>query len=62
MAPLGAVVAGPAATAFSGSAVQTAGGLLIVLPTVTVLLIPEIRHTAGTTPNLQDHYLRGTGW
>jgi Transmembrane secretion effector len=44
LAPLGAVVAGPAANAFGTPAVLTAGGLLIVLLTVTVLFIPEVRH------------------
>ncbi len=44
LAPLGAVVAGPAANGFGTRAVLTAGGLLIVLLTVTVLLIPEVRH------------------
>jgi len=44
LAPVGAVVAGPAANAFGTPAVLTAGGLLIVLLTVTVLLIPEVRH------------------
>jgi MFS family permease len=43
LAPFGAVVAGPAANAFGASAVLTAGGLLIVLLTVTVLSIPEVR-------------------
>jgi MFS family permease len=44
LAPLGAIVAGPAATAFGTPAVLTAGGLLIVLLTVTVLVVPEVRH------------------
>jgi len=44
MAPLGAIVAGPAANAFGAPAVLAAGGLLIVLLTVTVLFIPEVRH------------------
>jgi MFS family permease len=44
LAPLGAVVAGPAANTFGTPAVLTAGGLLIVLLTVTVLCIPEVRH------------------
>ena len=44
LAPLGAVVAGPAANAFGTPAVLTAGGLLIVLLTVAVLRIPEVRH------------------
>jgi MFS family permease len=44
LAPLGAVVAGPAANTFGTPAVLTAGGLLIVLLTVTVLFIPDVRH------------------
>jgi len=44
LAPLGAVVAGPAANAFGTPAVLTAGGLLIVLLAIAVLFIPEIRH------------------
>ena len=44
LAPLGAIVAGPAANAFGAPAVLAAGGLLIVLLTVTVLFIPEVRH------------------
>jgi len=44
LAPLGAVVAGPAANAFGAPAVLTAGGILIVLLTVTVLVIPDVRH------------------
>jgi len=43
LAPLGAAVAGPAATTFGAPAVLAAGGLLIVLLTVTVLFIPEVR-------------------
>jgi hypothetical protein len=43
LAPLGAVVAGPAANAFGTPAVLTAGGLLIVLLAIAVLFIPEIR-------------------
>ena len=44
LAPLGAVVAGPAANAFGTPAVLTAGGLLIVLLAIAVLFVPEIRH------------------
>ena len=44
LAPLGAVVAGPAANAFGAPAILTAGGILIVLLTVTVLVIPDVRH------------------
>ncbi len=44
LAPLGAVAAGPAANAFGTPAVLATGGLLIVLLTVTVLSIPEVRH------------------
>ena len=43
LAPLGAVVAGPAANAFGTSAVLTTAGLLIVVLTGAVLLIPEVR-------------------
>lgn len=44
LAPLGAVVAGPAANAFGTPAVLITGGVLIVVLTVAVLLIPEVRH------------------
>lgn len=44
LAPVEAAVAGSAANAFRTPAVLVAGGLLIVLLTVSVLLIPEVRH------------------
>ena len=49
ISPLGAGVAGPLAAAFGTAAVLTAGGALIVaLPVLLLLLIPEIRHLGGT--------------
>ena len=44
LAPAGAAGAGPAASNFGTPAVLTAGGILIVLLTAAVLLIPEVRH------------------
>jgi hypothetical protein len=54
LAPLGAVVAGPAANAFGTPAVLTAGGILIVLLTAAVLLIPEVRNMRRHMPVRPD--------
>jgi MFS family permease len=43
LAPIGTAVAGPAAAAFGTPAVLAAGGVLIVLLTVAVLCVPEVR-------------------
>jgi len=50
LAPIGAAVAGPAAGAFGVPAVLTAGGILIVLLTAAVLLIPEVRNLRRHRP------------
>src|SRR5215471_8772026 len=50
LAPIGAAVAGPAAGAFGVPAVLTAGGILIVLLTAAVLLIPEVRNLRRHLP------------
>src|SRR5262249_57068513 len=44
LAPIGATVAGPAGNAFGIPAVLAAGGVLILLLTATVLLIPDVRN------------------
>ena len=45
LSPLGAGVAGPLAAIFGTAAVLTVGGaLIVVLPVLLLLLIPEIRH------------------
>ena len=50
LAPVGALAAGPAAAVFGVRAVLTAGGILIVLLTVAVLFIPEVRHMRRQVP------------
>ena len=44
LAPAGTVVAGPLASALGTSAVLAAGGVLVVILPVLVLLVPEVRH------------------
>jgi hypothetical protein len=44
LAPVGTAVAGPLLTAFGPAAVLDAGGVLIVLLTVIILMVPEVRH------------------
>jgi predicted MFS family arabinose efflux permease len=44
LAPLGTAVAGPLLTAFGPAVVLDAGGMLIVLLTVIILMVPEVRH------------------
>jgi hypothetical protein len=44
LAPAGTVVAGPLASALGTTAVLAAGGVLIVILPVLVLLVPEVRH------------------
>ena len=50
LAPVGVAAAGPLAGAFGTSAVLAAGGLLIVLFTLAVLLVPEVRQLRRRTP------------
>ena len=50
LAPVGTAVAGPVADAFGTSAVLTVGGILIVLLTVAVLSVPEVRHLRRQLP------------
>jgi predicted MFS family arabinose efflux permease len=52
LAPIGAAVAGPAGNAFGIPAVITAGGILILLLTAAVLLIPEVRNMQRQLPAL----------
>jgi len=55
LAPIGTAIAGPLATAFGASAVLTVGGVLIVVITLPVLCVPEVRHlrrkVAGPGPD-----------
>ncbi len=51
LAPVGVAVAGPLAAAFGISTVLAAGGLLIVLLTLAVLLVPEVRQLRRRIPN-----------
>jgi MFS family permease len=44
LAPVGTAVAGPLLTVFGPAAVLDAGGALIVVLTVIVLMVPEVRH------------------
>jgi len=50
LAPVGTAVAGPVADAFGTSAVLAVGGILIVLLTVAVLSVPEVRHLRRQLP------------
>jgi hypothetical protein len=50
LAPVGTAVAGPVAGAFGTSAVLAVGGILIVLLTVAVLCVPEVRHLRRQLP------------
>jgi MFS family permease len=55
LAPVGAVVAGPIASIFGTPAVLTAGGILIVLVTIAVLFVPEVRHMRRQEPARSGH-------
>jgi len=50
LTPVGTAIAGPLATAFGTQAVLTAGGALIVLLPLLVLLVPEVRHLRRQQP------------
>jgi hypothetical protein len=50
LAPVGAAVAGPAGNVFGIPAVLAAGGILILLLTAAVLLIPEVRNMQRQLP------------
>ena len=50
LAPVGVAAAGPLAAAFGISTVLVAGGLLIILLTLAVLLVPEVRQLRRRTP------------
>jgi predicted MFS family arabinose efflux permease len=54
LAPAGTAVAGPLASVFGTPAVLTAGGILIVLLTVAVLFVPEVRHMQRQIPARPD--------
>jgi MFS family permease len=50
LAPVGTAVAGPLAGEFGTSLVLAAGGVLIVMLTAAVLLVPEVRQLRHRTP------------
>jgi len=50
LAPVGVAAAGPLAATFGISTVLAAGGVLIVLLTLAVLLVPEVRQLRRRTP------------
>jgi hypothetical protein len=50
LAPVGTVLAGPLALALGTSVVLTAAGVLIVLLTVAVLCVPEVRQLRRRAP------------
>jgi MFS family permease len=50
LAPAGIAIAGPLAAAFGTSAVLTAGGALVILLPLLVLLLPEVRHIRRQQP------------
>jgi MFS family permease len=50
LAPVGIAIAGPLAAAFGTSAVLTAGGALVILLPLLVLLLPEVRHIRRRPP------------
>jgi MFS family permease len=50
LTPVGTAIAGPLAAAFGTAAVLTAGGVLIVLLPLLVLLVPEVRHLRRRPP------------
>jgi MFS family permease len=59
LTPVGAVVAGPLAIAFGVRGVLAAAGVVVILLTVAVLFVPEVRHmrrrpTPGPDPDPAD--------
>ncbi len=50
LAPVGIAIAGPLAAAFGTSAVLTAGGALVILLPLLVLLLPEVRNLRRLPP------------
>lgn len=50
LAPVGIAIAGPLAVAFGTSAVLTAGGALVILLPLLVLLLPQVRHIRRKQP------------
>jgi MFS family permease len=50
LTPVGTAIAGPLAAAFGTAAVLTAGGALVVLLPLLVLLVPEVRHLRRRSP------------
>lgn len=50
LAPVGSAVAGPLADGFGPSPVLIAGGMLILLLTAVILLVPDVRHLRRRAP------------
>jgi hypothetical protein len=48
------VIAGPLAGALGAPAVLAAGGAIVVLLPILILLIPEVRHMQRNTPAALD--------
>ena len=51
---IGTAVAGPLATAYGTSAILTAGGIVILVLTACLLLVPEVRHLERQRPAPAD--------
>jgi hypothetical protein len=51
LTPVGTAIAGPLAATFGTSAVLAAGGAIVVLLPILVLLVPEVRHMQRNTPD-----------
>jgi Transmembrane secretion effector len=59
-APVGIAIAGPLAAAFGTSAVLTAGGALVILLPLLVLLLPEVRHIRRRPPAIANEINTGS--
>ncbi|MGD0068112.1 MAG: MFS transporter [Streptosporangiaceae bacterium] len=60
LAPVGIAIAGPLAAAFGTSAVLTAGGALVILLPLLVLLLPEVRHIRRRRPAIASEINPGS--
>jgi MFS family permease len=60
LAPVGIAIAGPLAAAFGTSAVLTAGGALVILLPLLVLLLPEVRHIRRQQPAIASEINPGS--
>lgn len=54
LTPVGSVIAGPLAGALGAPAVLAAGGAIVVLLPILILLIPEVRHMQRNSPAALD--------